>query len=114
MAIVLAPAHYLHLLWPTLSRSPLPRLLPAALLPPARRGWRISRTLLLVTSLRYMHATPTLPAGLYAISRVATQLYSCVHLESPEPRDSIELPRVVGIYRAVFTMGVDGVQHYNT
>lgn len=73
-ASVLASPNHLHLLWPPLARPPLPRLLPATLLPPPRRILRpLACALLLASPLRRLHSPVPFAPPLHPLPRLRPQ-----------------------------------------
>lgn len=107
---VLAPPDNIHLLRPPLPGPPLPRLLPATLLAPARRILRPQpRPLLLAAPLLHDPSPPPLPPPLNPLPRLRPLLLARLHLVAAEPGNAVVVSRVAGIYGAVFAVGADGV-----
>lgn len=70
-ASVLASPYHLHLLWPPLTRPPLPRLLSATLLPPPRRILRtLTRAFLVASPLRRLDPPLPFPPPFHPLPRL--------------------------------------------
>lgn len=108
---VLATRHQLPLLWPAIARPPLPRLLPTTLFPPPRGVFRtIARTLFMAATVCHGVATAPVRGAEHAFPRLGLEQLARVHMVTTKQRDSVELSRPAGVYGAVSTVGVDGLQ----
>jgi len=107
---VLAHPDPLPLLRSTKPRPPLPRLLPATLLAPARRILgSFPGALRLAAAVRQQRPAPHVAAILHALPRLRPQQHPRLHLEPAQSRHATESPRPDGLHRPVSAVGLDGL-----
>ncbi len=111
---VLAPPDHIHLLRPSLLRSPLPPLLPATLLAPPRIQLRSQPCDLLMAPPLRLHLAPLpllhplLPRH-PPLPRLRPLQHARLHLEPKEPGHATLVDGVAGLHGAISTLGAHGV-----
>lgn len=107
--VVLATNNYIFVLRTSVSRSPLSRLFPPAVLAPTRGILRpVAGAVLLAHSLCDFLSFESFSSSQHSIPRIGSIKFAGVHLEQEESRDQTELPRTARLHGAISPVGVDG------
>ena len=107
---VLAPPLHVPLLWPSLARPHLPRLLPATLFETVGRVFRaLCGTFHMAFALRDCQPVMSLALAVHTIPWPSTEQQLGIYMVTAESRDKIEFLGATGVYSAVPAVGIDGV-----